>query len=257
MNNKKILLTNDDSIHSRGILSVKEAVEDLGEVTIVAPLEQQSGKGHSLSYFKDLIVSKTDLDDGSRGFFTLGTPADCVVLGFSLLGEKPDLLISGINIGVNLGIERITSSGTLGAALEASAYGIPSLCISIEVAKDIDIYSKKGHGVDFSFAKKIVNRIAKKVLDKGMPEGVDVFNINIPANPVDDEIVITRLGRRLYVPEVEQLEIETYIWKDGTYQNLEEKSEIDTYTTLVENKVTVTPLNLDLTSKSDINGWLE
>ncbi|MDR2829938.1 MAG: 5'/3'-nucleotidase SurE [Methanobrevibacter sp.] len=256
MNNKKILLVNDDGIHSPGILYSKEAVEDLGEAIIVAPLEQQSGKGHSLSYFKNLITSTTYLDDNSETFFVLGTPADCVVIGFSLLGGKPDLVISGINIGVNLGYNRITSSGTLGAALEAASYGIPSLCVSIDVKDDIDKFSKSGHDIDFSFAKKIVNKIAKNILKKGMPEGIDVFNINIPATPVDDEIVATRLGKRLYHPEVEQLEKETYIWKDGTYQELEEESGLDTYTTLIENKVTVTPLTLDLTAKSDITEWL-
>lgn len=256
MNNKKILLVNDDGIHSSGILYSKEAVEDLGEAVIVAPLEQQSGKGHSLSYFKNLITSTTRLDDDSETFFVLGTPADCVVIGFSLLGGKPDLVISGINIGVNLGYGRITSSGTLGAALEAASYGIPSICVSIDVKDDVNQFSKSDHDVDFSFAKKIINKIAKNILNKGMPEGVDVFNINIPSNPVNDEIVATRLGRRLFHPEVEQLEKETYIWKDGTYQDVEEKSGVDTYTTRVENKVTITPLTLDLTAKSDITEWL-
>ncbi|MDR2544769.1 MAG: 5'/3'-nucleotidase SurE [Methanobrevibacter sp.] len=256
MVNKKILLVNDDSIHSQGILSSKKAVEDLGEVSVVAPLEQQSGKSHSLSYFKHLITSKTYLDDGSEAFFVLGTPADCIVIGFSLLGGKPDLVVSGINIGPNLGCERITSSGTLGAALEAAAYGIPSLCVSIEVADNVNIFSKKGEGIDFSFAKNIVNKIAKNVLEKGMPEGVDVFNINIPANPIDDEIVVTRLGKQLYHPNVEQLEEETYIWKDGTFEDIAKKSGTDRYTTLVEKKVTITPLTANLSVRTDIKDWI-
>lgn len=254
---KKILLINDDSVNSYGLQSSKEAVEDLGEVFVVAPAEQQTGQGHSITYFKPLKVSKTTLNDGSEAFSVLGTPADSVGVGvFGLLKEKPNLVISGINIGANVG-RRITTSGTLGGAFEAAVHGIPSLGISIDVKNEDSWFSKKAEGIDFSFAKTILKRIAKNVLEKGMPEDVDVLNINIPAKATDDEIVVTRLGKQIYSPKIDaESEGEVYIWKDGEYTDLEEKSGVDRYTTLIENKVTVTPLSLDLTAKTDIKEWL-
>jgi 5'-nucleotidase len=257
---KKILLVNDDGVQSYGLLSSKEAVENLGEVVVVAPAEQQSGKSRSISFFKPLKVSSTVLNDDSKAFSVNGTPADCVGIGiFAILNKKPDLLISGINIGPNLGISHLTASGTVGGALEGASYGIPSISISLGVNCKGIWFLDKAEGIDFSFAKNILNRIAKNVLKKGMPKGVDVFNINVPANPVNDEIVVTRLGKQLYYPEIEknnENEGEFYIWKDGNYENIEKELGSDRYTTIIENRVTVTPLTLDLTVKTDIKNWL-
>jgi 5'-nucleotidase len=237
----KILCVNDDGIKSNGLLVNKQAVEDLGEVLVVAPNEQQSGKGQSVSFFKPLKITNTILSDGSVAYGINGTPTDSVNIG--MLKDKPDIVISGINLGVNMGKQRLTSSGTLGATLEAASYGIPAIAIALELQNQEDIFSEFGDNIDFSFAKTILRRIVKHVLSNGLPKGV-VLNVNIPFNPVSDEIMITKLGEQVYKPKIIKSG-ENYVWEDGTY--IENKvSGTDTNTVLFDKKISVTPLSIDL-----------
>jgi len=256
----KILISNDDGVNSSGILAAKNAVENLAEVTVVAPSSQKSGIGRALTLFKPLRIDKVFLKDGSGGFGVSGTPTDAVTLGiFELMDEKPDLAISGINIGENIGKGELTTSGTIGAAMEASSFGIPSIAISQQVIKG-DIKFNEGHvELDYSLAKKILSKMAKIILKKGLPDGIDLININIPSSPANDEILITKLGDRMYFPKIEvRLDPrgKPYYWIDGTPYN-ENDEDSDGYGLRTLKQTTLTPLTMDFTSNlSEIKKWL-
>lgn len=137
----KILITNDDGVNSSGILAARKAVENLGETIIVAPATQQSGIGHALTLFEPIRVSEVTLRDGSEAYAVSGTPTDAVIIGiFELMDEKPDLVISGINMGENIGKSELTTSGTIGAAMEAAVHGVPSLAVSLQVRRGISSF---------------------------------------------------------------------------------------------------------------------
>ena len=123
----RILLTNDDGITSRGLLAAKQALDTVGEVSVIAPDSNRSAVGRGITIDRSLTVTEVELRDGSRGFATDGTPVDCVrfaELGF--LGERPDLIVAGINYGVNLG-DDVTYSGTVAAAFEGVLLGLPAI----------------------------------------------------------------------------------------------------------------------------------
>lgn len=257
----KILISNDDGINASGILAAKEAVEDLGSVTVVAPSSQQSGIGRALTLFEPLRISGIQLKDGSRGFSVSGTPTDAVTLGiFELMEEEPSLAIAGINTGENIGKGELTTSGTMGAAMEAASYGIPTIAVSLQVSRG-DIKFEDGHvDIDYTFAKKILNKVAKNLIKKGLPEGVDLLNLNIPSNPSSDEIAITRLGERMYNPHIEMRfdpRGKPYYWIDGTPFNNDIKG-TDGHTLKKLKISTLTPLSMDFTSNlNTIENWMD
>ncbi len=166
----RILVSNDDGIFSPGIKALGLAMRALGEVYVVAPDVEQSAVGHGITVRRPLRFKHTQ----SAGFGEIpayrvdGTPADCVVLGVHLLG-RPDLLVSGINIGVNLGLD-LTHSGTVAAALEGTSLGIPSIAFSLDTSEELN----------FAQAAEWAVRIAKKVAERGLPKGV-LLNVNFPA----------------------------------------------------------------------------
>lgn len=257
----KALISNDDGVTASGILAAKKAVEDLCKTVIVAPETQQSGIGHALTLYEPLRVNKRILKDGSEAYGVTGTPTDAVTIGlFEILDEEPDLMISGINTGFNIGQAELTTSGTVGAAIEAASFGIPTIAISQEVTRD-DIKFKTGDvEVDFSFAQKMLNKLAKIVLKKGLPEGIDLLNVNIPENPVDDEIEVVRLDERMYLPEIETRKDprgHPYYWIGGQpFSSYEEGT--DGYELKIKRKTTITPLKIDMTSNlKDLKDFLE
>lgn len=257
----KILISNDDGINSSGILAAKEAVEELGHVTVVAPSKQQSGIGRALTLFEPLRITGIQLIDGSRGFSVSGTPTDAVTLGiFELMDEQPTLAIAGINTGENIGKGELTTSGTMGAAMEAASYGIPTIAVSLQVSRG-DIKFEDGHvDIDYTFAKEILYKVAKKVVDKGLPEGVDLLNLNIPSHPSSDEIAITRLGERMYNPHIEMRfdpRGKPYYWIDGTPFK-DDGEGTDGHALKSLKLPTITPLSMDFTSNLDsLNNWLD
>ena len=230
----KALISNDDGITASGILAAKKAVDELCDTYVVAPETQQSGIGHALTLYEPLRVNEYTLKDGSLGYGVSGTPTDAVTIGlFEILSEHPDIMISGINTGYNLGKAELTTSGTLGAAIEAASFGIPTIAISQEVVRD-DIKFENGEvEIDFDFATKMLNKIAKIVLKKGLPEGIDLLNVNIPENPIND------------------------YWIGGEPYDFDEPGS-DGYELRKEHKTTVTPLKIDLTSDmSSLKDWLK
>jgi 5'-nucleotidase len=167
----RILLTNDDGVRAPGILAVAQALQPLGEVTIAAPSENQSGKGHSIVTSDPIFVDMVTLAGGLRAFSIVATPATCVKVGVrGLMSERPDLVVSGINRGYNLGMVTYVS-GTVGAAREAALMGIPAIASSLAVEE-----------TDYAAAAQIVRRVAEMVRQTGIEPGV-LLNVNVPAGP--------------------------------------------------------------------------
>lgn len=256
----RILITNDDGVNSSGIVAAKKAVQDLGEIDIVAPATQQSGIGHALTLFEPVRVTATHLSDGTEAFSVSGTPTDSVIIGiYELADQKPDLVISGINIGENLGKSELTTSGTIGAAMEAAVHGIPALSVSLQVTRG-DIKFHDGHvELDFRYATKILKSVAEKIIEKGLPNGVDFLNLNIPSHPTSEKVRLTRLGDRMYKIHIQKRldpRGRPYYWIDG------DPVENDDYGTDVqvlkyERYPTLTPITLDCTSMLDtMENWL-
>jgi len=251
----KILISNDDGVNSSGILAAKRAVEKLGEVIVVAPATQQSGIGRALTLFEPLRISQVNLNDGGQGFSVSGTPSDSIVLAiFELMDDKPDIIISGINTGENIGKGELTTSGTIAAAMEGASYGIPSIAISQQVLKG-EIKFEEGHiDIDYSLSEKILHQITKKVLNKGLPNGVDLFNINVPFHTINEDILITKLGERMYNPRIEtRLDPrgKSYYWIDGSPFKEHEKG-TDGHALFIEKRPTLTPLSIDLSSNLEL-----
>ena len=204
-----ILVTNDDGIHSDGIKILAEALSALGETWVVAPRSEQSAVGHSLTLHRPLRVHH----HGPRKLSVDGTPTDCVCLAVNnLLGKKPDLLVSGINKGGNMG-DDITYSGTVSAAWEGTLLGIPSFAVSL-VADDEENYY-------FEPAAAFACRLAKAILKNGVPFNT-LLNVNVPNTngaPID-RYKITRQGKRHFGdPIVEKIDPrgKKYYWIGGSY----------------------------------------
>ncbi|MFB0506774.1 MAG: 5'/3'-nucleotidase SurE [Thermodesulfobacteriota bacterium] len=233
-----ILVTNDDGIDSQGIQVLAETLKALGRVYVVAPNKECSAMAHSLSLHRPLRVDQVREDYLAVD----GTPADCVNLAVCcLLSEKPDLIVSGINKGGNLG-EDITYSGTVSAAFEGAFYGIPSFAISL-VSKD-----------DFKFetAASFALRVARFILKNGLPK--DTFlNINVPNLNADGvkSYKITKQGRRIYgdavVEEVDPVG-EKHYWIRG-HRGFESMEGTD-FEAIANHQISITPLHLDLTDYS-------
>ena len=257
----RILITNDDGVNSSGIMAAKKAVENLGEISIVAPATQQSGIGHALTLFEPIRVTSTNLIDGSEAFSVSGTPTDAVLVGiFEISTKKPDLIISGINIGENLGMSELTTSGTIGAAMEAAAHNIPALSVSLQVTRG-DIKFHDGHvDVDFRHAEKMSRKVAGIIAHKSLPEGIDFLNLNIPSSPDSDRIKLTRLGKRMYKVHIEKRldpRGRPYYWIDGVPMEKDDPG-TDVHVLREENVATITPISLDSSSNLDLmREWMD
>lgn len=234
----RILLSNDDGIFSEGIRALAEELDHLGEVWVVAPDRERSGAGHSLTLHHPLRVEEMQ----DRWYSVDGTPTDCVYLGINgiLKGERPDLVVSGINKGGNLG-DDITYSGTVCAAMEGTILGTPSMAISLVSTS----------GYDFATAAKVSKMLAEHILQNGLPE--DVFlNINVPPVPWEElrGIKITHQGKRIYANAVQE-KIDprgrTYYWIGGEERGWVPLEGSDLHA-VANNHVSITPLHLDLTS---------
>ena len=246
----RILVSNDDGIFSPGIKALGLAMRALGEVYVVAPDVEQSAVGHGITVRRPLRFKHTQ----SAGFGEIpayrvdGTPADCVVLGVHLLG-RPDLLVSGINIGVNLGLD-LTHSGTVAAALEGTSLGIPSIAFSLDTS---------GEELDFTEAALWAQRLARLVAEKGLPRGI-FLNVNFPAG-TPKGVLVTRLSTHHWEDTVvERLDPEgrPYYWIAGTPVGEEEEG-TDLWA-VRRGYVSVTPVSLDFTALDflpEVAHWME
>jgi 5'-nucleotidase len=252
----RILVTNDDGIYASGLRAAAQSVKGLGEVFIVAPSGQKSGVGRSISVFEPLRFARVNME-GQTAYAVTGTPTDSVIIGiFAIMkGRMPDLVVSGINVGENISTDTVSTSGTIGAALEAASYGIPAIAASIQAVDQGDKFDLD-HGDKHSFdvAINLVRRVASKVLERGLPKGVDLLNLNVPANAtLDTDVVMTRLARKIFRTAVQERfdpRGRPYYWIDGDLICSEAEG-TDVRALYQDGKISVTPLTLDSTSSID------
>ncbi len=236
-----ILLTNDDGYDSEGLLVLKQELEKVAEVAVLAPDHNWSASGHSRTLRHPLRVFEAKLRDGTACYTSDGTPSDCVALvlmGF--LKRKPNMVVSGINRGANLG-DDITYSGTVAAAMEAAIYGVPSIAVSAD-----------GRGKwHFDTAAQFTARLVREVERNGLPPHT-LLNVNTPnLSPAEVQgMEITRMGKRYYKDEIiERLDPfgQKYYWTAGEPHELEPDDGTDVGA-IANGKISLTPLHLDLTS---------
>jgi 5'-nucleotidase len=239
-----ILVTNDDGITAPGIRSLVEAVRELGTVVVVAPDSPQSGMGHAITIGQPLRLHKVaDIFDGIESWQTSGTPVDCVKLARDkVLHRKPDICLSGINHGTNHSIN-ILYSGTMSAAMEAAIEGIPSAGFSL---------GDFNFDADFTVAKEVAYAIAKRLLDKSLPEHT-LLNVNIPKLKKDAFKGI-KICRQAYAKWEEEFDHrvdprgEDYYWMVGKFVNMDKGYGTDVEA-LKTGYASVVPVRFDLTDE--------
>lgn len=232
----RILLSNDDGVFSEGLRELRAAVMDLGEVIVVAPDREQSAASHSISLNRPLRIQEL-----SPGEYAVdGTPTDAVYLALNhiLKDRPPDLVISGINKGPNLG-DDVTYSGTVAAAIEATILGVPAFAVSLAARPPFD----------FGPAARFARALARVVGERGLPKMV-LLNVNVPGGVSELKYAITRQGRRSYgnqVVEATDPRGQHYYWIGGTEQQHEDIPGSDCNAVFDDKVVSVTPVRLDLT----------
>ncbi len=242
MKKPHILVTNDDGYHAPGILKLTALMQELGDVTVVAPEEPMSGVGHAITVRNPLRLQKRSQQNGLEIWSCKGTPVDCVKLGEQIvLRKKPDLVVSGINHGSNAAVN-IVYSGTMGAVLESTISGIPSIGFSI---------CDYRHDADFSYVDKYIKRIAREVLEKGLPEQT-CLNVNIPAvNGADIKgIKVCHQANARWVEEYDERKDpanKNYYWLTGKFELLDDRPGTDEWA-LRQNYISVVPVHYDLTA---------
>ena len=252
MSKPLILVTNDDGVMAPGIRHLVKFMLELGEVVVVAPDKPQSGMGHAVTMTVPIRLEKITVNSGHDEYSCSGTPVDCVKLAVNkVLKRKPDLLVSGINHGSNASIS-VIYSGTMSAAIEGSMETIPSIGFSL-----LDYR----FDADFMPAKKYVQRIAKNVLDHGLPKGI-CLNVNIPAVK-ESEIKGVKVCRQArgnwnedFDHRVDPLG-KDYYWLTGEFVLHEDSNETDVWA-LKNNYISVVPTQFDFTAHdviSEINTW--
>jgi 5'-nucleotidase len=243
---KLVLVTNDDSVQSNGIIELARASARHAETIIVAPEQPQSATALSMTFHKPLRVNKVRRD-AFECYAVSGSPGDCVMIGVNkILPRRPDLVVSGINIGDNNTFQDILASGTVAAALEAAITGIPSIAFSMEVAGE-SLFTLEYDQPNFRSAGIIAGEIIKDVLENGMPEGAEILNVNFPPKvQPTTPIALTHVGRRKYTDKVlvrKDPRGRAYYWLFG--EKLSHfPAETDIEAVATEGKVSITPLVL-------------
>ena len=235
-----ILLTNDDGIHADGLWALYRALHPRHQVTVVAPDRERSAVGHGITLKHPLRAANVKLNGGCSGWAVSGTPADCIKLAvLELLDEQPDLVISGINPGANVGIN-LNYSGTVAAAKEASIYGLSAMAVSIQ----------NGSSIHYDDAARFVSRIAPVIYAKGLPSGT-FLNINVPNLPGERiaGVRISRQGVDLYNEYFEKRRDPrngTYYWQgsesEPSYTNKDADGAV-----LGDDYISITPVRCDMT----------
>ena len=236
----RVLISNDDGIDSRGIFELARAFKEIAEVTVVAPLREQSAVGHAITIQHPLRVIEFSKKENFFGHAVDGTPADCVKMGVrNIMDAPPDVVVSGINHGSNTAIN-VIYSGTVSAAREAASMDFPAVAVSItsRVAKHLDVAAH--------FAVVAVQKLA----EMGFPKGV-LLNVNVPDLPLEEikGVVYTRMGDSKWDDVYEKRQDPTqrdYYWLTGKLVELDTNLDYDHYAT-TNNYVSITPLRIDQT----------
>jgi 5'-nucleotidase len=236
---RTIIVTNDDGIHSPGLEALADSVRDLGRVIVVAPDRDNSAVSHSLTMTRPLQLNRIDKD-----MYTLdGTPTDCVILALGkILDKKPDLLVSGINNGPNLG-DDISYSGTVSAAMEGTMYGIASMAVSVSGDEPLD----------YSAAQTLTHKLAITIMENKLPNKT-LINLNVPSGSKYRGIKVTRQGQRLWENAIKETQDpwgRPRYWIGGGTPVKDERRDTDVKA-IHEGYASVTPIHLDLTNHASI-----
>jgi 5'-nucleotidase len=236
----RILLTNDDGIHAEGLWALYRRMITVHEVSVVAPDRERSAIGHGITLHTPLRIEKVRREGIDRCFSVNGTPADCVKLGLSeILEEKPDIVISGINPGANVGVN-VHYSGTVAAAKEASLLGVPAIAVSVNSRSP----------VHYDQAARFAQTLAAKVINIGLPHGT-ILNVNLPDLPLEEMagIRVSRQGIHFFSDFFEKrLDPRNmpYYWQACEVPHPGQNLELDS-AALCANYITITPIRCDMT----------
>jgi 5'-nucleotidase len=253
----RILLTNDDGVYAPGLAAMENALRRLGDVSVVAPLREQSGVAHAITFLTPLQARKVYVNDKHWAWTVDGSPADCVKLAISaILPERPDLVVSGINGGLNAGIN-VLYSGTVGAAVEGAFYGITSVAVSLQYDEN----------EPFQQAADLAVSIIGKLLEQNSTPG-RLYNLNIPLKALRNgtpEVKVVPMDAAQYWETFERRTDpmgRDYYWLAGRPDPRQPKKHpsehLTDLTALSQGHITVTPLNYDVTDKhylKEMAGW--
>lgn len=255
----QILLTNDDGIQSPGLWAAASALAAIGRVTVAAPAEQSSGMGRSLPSTSSGIIQEQKLRVNGQEwkvYAVAGSPAQAIQHGvLEIMPKKPDLVVSGINYGENVGLGT-TISGTVGAAMEGASNGIPSLAISLEAAQEYHLsYSNE---VDFGVAAHFAAFFGRLLLKKKMPADVDLLKVDVPSGATPQtEWVITRVARQGYYEPLRPQRTSWSVEGKPGYKEAAvldgEDEDSDVVVLRKRHMIAVTPISLDMTSRTDLS----
>ena len=254
----KIMLTNDDGIHAPGIAALHAAIRDLGEVVVVAPSEGQSATSHGITFHTPLMVEECSPAPHMRGFAVDGRPADCVKLGLRRLwpdafgaGSLPDIVISGMNSGANVGIN-VIYSGTVGASVEAAFLGVPAIAVSLHMGGGAPHWRRAAE-----IARHAINRVLEHRIDPHT-----VININVPrTHHADDPMPAMRVVQMNTAAGIDNYERRTspsgqaYYWPNGDGMKFFHTREGTDVEALMDRFIAVTPLQYDLTDHHRMSEW--
>src|SRR5213595_3721699 len=250
----KLLLTNDDGIAAEGLHALRKALLELDgiEVHVIVPDSNRSATARSITTRSPLLVEEVELDDGFIAYATDGTPVDCVRFAdLGLVGERPDLIVSGINHGSNLG-DDITYSGTVAAALEGIVLGIPAIAIS-QQSRDAEMGFLPGRRFDFSVGARFGAQLVKLMADQPLPAET-LLNVNCPGEEPQG-IEVTRLGKRLYNDELRLVDEDGDGRRRYQIYGFEPSFEDEPGTDLAavaRGRVSITPVHFDLTDREGL-----
>ena len=256
----KILLTNDDGIHAPGIHALYTAMQGMGEILVVAPADAQSATSHGITFHTPLLVKEARISETMRGYAVEGRPADCVKLGVrriwaDLFGEgtRPDLVVSGMNSGANVGIN-VIYSGTVGAAVEAAFLGVPSIAVSLHLGKSEPHWQRAAE-----IARAAMDRVIKHEIDPHT-----VININIPrtttAHAPMPQMRVVAMNTAAGIDNYEKRVAphgQIYYWPNGNGMEFFHTREGSDVEALTAGFIAITPLQYDLTNHGRTELWRE
>ena len=261
----RVLLTNDDGIQATGLNQLRRALLRVPNVdlAVIAPDSNRSASARSITTRQPLWVEEVEFEDGTVGYATDGTPVDCVrFASLGLIGEPPELIVSGINHGANLG-DDITYSGTVAAALEGVVLGVPAIAVSQQSQKrEMDF--RLGRDFDFTAAATFTSRLVGTLPDRPLAPGT-LLNVNCPAVPLEELVGarVTRMGKRIYRDKLELQDEDTEgrrrkryrIYGDDPSYHQEDGTD---FAAIDADMISVTPLHFDLTdlpSMQELETW--
>lgn len=252
----RILVTNDDGVDAPGILALRQALDHVGEVFVIAPDANRSAIARGITIHDPLVVDDVLMADGHPAQAVSGTPVDCVRLGaLGLIGDPPDVVVSGANLGLNLG-DDVTYSGTVAAAFEGVVLGIPAIAVS-QQSREMEMDYGPRRDYDFDLAARFTASLVRELGEHPLPEGT-LLNINVPGGEPEG-VEVTRLGKRLYRDELELVDGSDPGSGRRTYRiygyepGLDDEPGTDVGA-IARSRLTVTPLHLDLTHHGSLEG---